>query len=150
MSTFNLSPSLKKQKEPAILEVNLKEEYQKRRGNLPSSKPKPAKKTISIHSEKDNQKEREKISQSLHSRSSSHSVKESKIDLKAIRDNSIKIVKGTDSLDSSLMSLGDMTQNFTPISSVRSFMESSRNSISPSQMDSFFEDNNTTLKNTFF
>jgi hypothetical protein len=53
---INLSPSLKKHKEPAVLEVNLKEEYQKRKGTLPSSKPKPAKKTISIHSEKDKDK----------------------------------------------------------------------------------------------
>ena len=40
------SPSLKKKQEPAVLEVNLREEYHKRKGTLP--KPKLAKKTISI------------------------------------------------------------------------------------------------------
>jgi hypothetical protein len=51
-------------------------------------------------------------------------------------------------MDSSVLSLSDMNSHFTPLSSVHSFMDSSRNSIiSHSQADSFFDD--TTLKNTF-
>lgn len=49
------SPSLKKQvKEPAVLEVNLSEEYNRRKANLPkeTKKPKPAKKVISISTDK--------------------------------------------------------------------------------------------------
>ena len=45
-----MSPSLKKQKEPAVLEVNLREEYHRRKGTPSYNNPKskPAKKTISI------------------------------------------------------------------------------------------------------
>jgi hypothetical protein len=42
------SPSLKKKQEPAVLEVNLKEEYHKRKGTLPKQATRLAKKTISI------------------------------------------------------------------------------------------------------
>lgn len=47
---LNLSPLVKKQKEPAILEVNLKEEYQRRKVSNPVQvqKSKPTKKTINI------------------------------------------------------------------------------------------------------
>ena len=53
-----MSPSLKKykeHKEPAVLEVNLREEYHRRKGAMPASNPKmkPTKKTISIMPEHD-------------------------------------------------------------------------------------------------
>lgn len=53
------SPSLKKtSKEPAVLEVNLSEEYNKRKGNQPKEvkSSKPAKKVINISTDKDKEK----------------------------------------------------------------------------------------------
>jgi len=47
VNAYGHSPSLKKKQEPAVLEVNLREEYQKRKGTVPKQ-PKLAKKTISI------------------------------------------------------------------------------------------------------
>lgn len=76
-------------------------------------------------------------------RNNSLSEKEPKIDIRP-REHSFTYQK--EDFNSSIMSLSELSQNFTPISSVRSFLQSSRNSLN-SQFDSFFED--TTLKNTF-
>lgn len=58
LTTVKASPSVKKTKEPAVLEVNLSEEYNKRRANLinQAKKIKPVKKVINIVPEGDKEK----------------------------------------------------------------------------------------------
>ena len=60
-----------------------------------------------------------------------------------LRDNSSRRQKPQEEFNDSIMSVGDLSYDFTPMSSVQSFMRSSR----ASEVDSFYED--TTLKNTF-
>lgn len=82
------------------------------------------------------------------SRKSSFNAKGEKNDLRLLRENSVKQrQQNGKEMDSSSMSIGDMSHTFTPMSSVRSFMESSQKSLN-SEVDLFFED--TTLKNTFY
>ncbi len=76
-------------------------------------KIKPTKKTINILAEK------EKIGESMPYRNNSLSEKEPKIDIRP-REHSFTYQK--EDFNSSIMSLSELSQNFTPISSVRSFL----------------------------
>jgi hypothetical protein len=121
-----------------VLEVNLREEYHKRKGNSGSSKPKPAKKTISIAPE-----EAKAGDSVLSLRKASYSAKEQKVEIKLReRESTAKRHGPQEDIDLSLMSVNDLSSCFTPLSSVHSFMRSSRHS----EANSFADD---TLRNTF-
>jgi hypothetical protein len=116
--TVKASPSVKKGKEPAVLEVNLSEEYNKRRANLinQAKKIKPVKKVINMVAEG------ERVGEAVGlGRPASNPAKE-KGELKYIRESSIKKSKEVDvSLSASLT----FTDNYAPFSS---FLRSSRSS----------------------